>query len=209
MDLFRKLLIILIVLFILPAGLYAVTGSSDPVAPEDAAVETDEGVSPEGDGPPSEGEGEAPPEAEPGGFAVAVDLRLGGVSIGFAPALSAVVGVPMLLSTDSVSLAPLVGFMYFFDIWTDVHSTFYIPVGIEAVYYPYNLNLKVMYYPPVAATDGIHLLSVTGGAELMMFEAGGFSMNLDFGIGPMFVLDPDGLGVILSINSALIMRYRI
>ncbi len=186
MGSFRKLLLILTVLLILPAGLYAQTGSYDP-----------------------EQVFSNPANSEAEGFRVAVDLRLGGTAANFIPGLSAVVGVPMQLSSDSVSLVPLVGFLYFFDVWTDIHSTYYIPVGIEAVYNPYNLKLKVLYYPPVGTADGIHLLSATGGAELALFDTGGFSMRFDIGLGPMFVFDPAGTAVLFSINSSLIMRYMI
>jgi hypothetical protein len=115
----------------------------------------------------------------------------------------------MSLSDDGFTLIPQVGFLYFFDVLTDIHSSYYIPVGIAAVYNPLNLGVELLYYPPVGVADGKHLLSATISGEAMLLETGGFSINFGVGLGPMFILNTAGGSVIFRINSAFLFRYRI
>jgi len=186
MGSFRKLLFILTVIIILPAGLFAQAGSSDPGAAADVTV-----------------------DAAPEGFNVSIDLRLAGTAVSIIPGLSAIIGVPISLGSDSLALVPQVGFLYFFDVWTDIHSSYYIPVGIGVIYNPLNIGLEVLYYPPVGDDAGIHLISATAAAEMMFLEAEAFSMHFGMGLGPVFILDPAAPRMIFRVNSALILRYRI
>ena len=183
MILFRKHLIILTIL-ILTTG-WAWSQSENPGEPAQAGAPEDEG------------------------FSVSIDLRLGGSALNIIPGLSAIVGVPLSFGSDSVTLIPLVGFQYYFDVWTDVHNSYYVPFGLAAEVNSVGVGLEVMYYPPVAAETPKHLLSAAVYSEGELLDAGAFTMDFGIGIGPLLVMDPADFRILFRLNSSLILRYRL
>ena len=143
------------------------------------------------------------------GFSVSVDLRLGPNVSGLTPGLSAVIGVPLHFSSDTFSLAPLFGFQYMFDVWTDMHESFYIPLGLAVIYNPMLTGLELIYYPPVGGTAGNHLFTAAVISELELLQEEQFSMLIDLCFGPGFVLSAAETAFFIRLNTALTLRYML
>ncbi|MBI9109508.1 MAG: hypothetical protein JEZ04_22385 [Spirochaetales bacterium] len=179
MSLLGKLLFTLILIIILPVCAMAQTGGSD--------IDTE----------------------VVDGLEVAVDLRLAGNAVSIIPGLSAIIGVPISLGREFITLIPMVGFQYFFDVWTDIHNSYYLPLGLGLVYNPMNVGIELLYYLPVGVTDGKHFLSAAVSGETLLFEISGFSMHFGLSLGPLFVLDASDSRLLFRVNSALLLRYSI
>ena len=126
---------------------------------------------------------EVPDEtAEPEGFTVSIDLRTGVNLIGFIPGIPAFIGVPMSISSNTFTITPEVGFIYYFDVWTDIHNSFYIPLGLSAIYNPMNLGIDLLYYVPVGGTNTNYMMSAAAVTESAIISAGSFSLMLELKI---------------------------
>ena len=147
--------------------------------------------------------------AAAGGFSLSIDGRVGVNAFGIVPGIPVMIGVPMSITDDSVTLTPQFGFIYYFDVLTDYHNPYYVPVGLSALYNPIGVGLDFMYYPAVGGTNTNHLMSVSAVSEVEIFSAGAFSLNFELKLGPMFILDPDGWKTFVSINSVFIPRYTL
>lgn len=148
-------------------------------------------------------------DSETEGFNVSIDLRLGVNIIEIVPGIPVVIGVPMSISADTVTITPQFGFLYYFDVWTDLHNSYYIPLGISTLYNPMNLGLDLMYYAPVGGTNTNHMMSTALVTEFEIYSSGAFKLLFELKFGPVFVFDPNGPNVLIMINSAFIPRYKL
>ena len=142
-------------------------------------------------------------------FTVSIDARVGAELIGIIPGVSAIIGVPMSLSTESVSFTPQFGFIYYFDIMTDVHNEFYIPLGLNVLYNPYSLGLDLLFYPAVGGSTPNNMLSIAAVSELELLSSGSFMLLLDLKFGSAFIFEPSGSRALGMIHISLIPRFKL
>ena len=147
--------------------------------------------------------------AQAGDFSVSIDFRTGYSMFGIVPGIPAVIGVPMSITPDTVTITPQFGFEYFFNVMTDLHNPFYVPLGANVIYNPVNTGIDVMYFVPVGGTVPTHMLSAAVVSELEIFSRERFSLLFEMKIGPMFIFDPDQRRVFLMVNSVLIPRFKL
>ncbi len=181
----RRFLTVLLFIVIIPAGLFAQAGDSDAsgaVDEEQASLE---------------------------GFTVSIEAGTGFNLLSFVPGIPFIIGVPMSISSNSVSFTPQFGFIYYFDIWTDLHNAYYVPLGLNIKYNPYGVGLDLLYYPAVGGTNTNNMLSIAASAEALLFQSGWFSLLFELKFGQTLVFEPDGMAAQLMINIALKPRFKL
>lgn len=146
--------------------------------------------------------------AQAGGFSAAVDLRTGFNLFGIVPGIPAIIGVPLSISEQSITISPQFGFLYYFDVLTDLHDPYFIPLGASVIYNPLKTGLDLLYYVPAAGTIMTHMVSAAVVSEAELVETGRFSLLLEMKLGSMFVLDPANPGVFLMLNTVIIPRFK-
>lgn len=145
-------------------------------------------------------------------FAVSIDARLEANLIGLMPPIPGIpfiIGVPMSLSPETVTITPQFGFVYYFDVMTVVHNEFYVPIGLSAVYNPISIGLDFMFYPAVGGRASNNLMSLSAVSEVELFSKDKFSLLLGLKFGSMFILDPAENMAMIMLDAALIPRYKL
>ncbi len=194
-----RLKLLLIITLFMPILVFAQDGG-------DTSVEPGPGDSQIGDSQIAE---EADEKVDGEGFTVSIDFRTGVDVIGIIPGIPAVVGVPMSISSDSVTIVPHFGFIYYFDVWSDLHNPYYIPLGISCLYNPLAVGGDVTYYTPVGGTNTTQMLYASVISELNILKKERFSLNFEVKFGPMFIFDPTGTRVQIMVETVFIPRYKL
>lgn len=171
----------LLILIITPVGLSAQTGDTD-VPPDITAEE---------------------------GFEISLDLRIGSNLLGIIPGVSAVIGVPMTISPDTVCITPQFGFLYYFDVMSDLHNSFYLPFGISLLYSPMSTGIDIMYYQPAGGANTNSILSTMVVSEFEIYKKGNFSFLFELKFGPSFIYDSAGSRVFAMVDFSFIPRYKL
>lgn len=173
--------LILLLIIIMPAGAFAQAGDS-----QDTGAEV-----------PAEG------------FEVSIDVRTGINLVGIIPGIPVIIGVPLSISPETVSITPQVGFVYYFDVLTDLHNEYYVPVGLNVLYNPYALGLDLLYYPAVGGSNTNHLMSVAAVSEMEILKSGRFSLLFELKFGSMFIFDPAETKAMIMVNAEFIPRFKL
>ncbi|MDC7227694.1 MAG: hypothetical protein PQJ61_13090 [Spirochaetales bacterium] len=154
-------------------------------------------------------EGDVETEAATEGFSISLDVRTGVNLFGIVPGIPFSVGVPFFINPQSVTITPQFGFVYFFDVMTDYHNEYYLPVGLTVYYNPYNLGADLVYYPPIGGSNTNHMLSIAAASELELYSKNSFSMNMEVKFGTMLIFDPAETRTHIMLNMAFIPRVKL
>lgn len=143
------------------------------------------------------------------GFEMSLDLRVGVNALGIIPGLPVVIGVPMTFSADTIRITPQFGFLYCFDVMTELHNSYYIPLGISFMYSPITTGIDFTYYQPVGGTNTNSFLSTAIVSEFELYKKEKFSLLFELKFGPTFIYDSGGTRVFAMVNCAFIPRFKL
>lgn len=176
-------IIILLIAIITPVGLIAQTGDSD--SKSDSAGTVSEG------------------------FTLSLDLRTGLNIIGLVPGIPVIIGVPMSISPDSISITPQFGFLYYFDVMTELHNPYYLPLGISLFYNPMAVGVDILFYPAIGGANTNSILSAAVVSEVELLKSGRFSLLFGLKFGPAFIFEPSGTKVFAMVDCVFIPRFKL
>ncbi|MDC7126950.1 MAG: hypothetical protein PQJ46_15365, partial [Spirochaetales bacterium] len=129
----KKSVFLIIILMFLPFTIFAEYIDDENIASDVTSAEADSG--------------------EVLDFTLGVEISLGVNILGFIPGAFSILGIPLSLSSESVSFVPQGGFFYCSNLWSDLHNSFYIPAGLTVLYNPFKLGCNFMYYFPVGGDN--------------------------------------------------------
>ena len=133
--------------------------------------------------------------------------EIGGGVFLIIPEIAGYVTVPINFN-DTVTLTPKVGFSYLFNIMEEVHTNYFIPIGVDLLLNKYHFGFSVKYFLSIQNISGEHWLAatLTGYVPFIRNENINFFMQLEFG--PAFLIRPgNGLQVFTHIHPALNFQY--
>ncbi len=96
--------------------------------------------------------------------------------------------------SSKIQLAGRVGFSTWFPIWDDIHSLFYVPLGLE-LRFPPSLSAQVLYYLPIDGTWENLLFRVGGGVDKRIIHGPktDLYLTLQLGMGVLYLNDEKGM----------------